>query len=430
MVKAASGSVEAHQWSAASQSWAKIGEVVDAVGSNRKQLYNGKEYDHVFDVDFKDGAPALKLPYNTSENPYEAAQKFLYANELPQEYIDEVVKFIEKSTGGATLGTGSSEFVDPYTGASRYTGGGSGSTPALAASTGFSGDPYTGGGRTASATAAASSLLPHRKFLSFTQANLPALRSKLVQLNSELAADASLSTIALSETEVVDLDSLITFLLASTNASGSIKKQKLGAKESAIALKLLQWPSAQKFPGLDLIRLLSLSVPLSDAIPSLLEVLHSTTGPIKEQETNTMLAYRALANTFVTVAGKGLMKDEATEIVEIIARRGFGGVSKNGKVAVATIALNYSVLAVTGDVEASTGQNLFDLVLELIRDQDPEVVYRSLVALGNLLLSAHVTASIPAAGLQRYRTLAKEAKRFTAPSEARIRLILVEIARS
>lgn len=47
-------------------SWQKIGEVVDAVGSGRKQLYNGKEYDYVFDVDVQEGAPPLKLPYNAN----------------------------------------------------------------------------------------------------------------------------------------------------------------------------------------------------------------------------------------------------------------------------------------------------------------------------------------------------------------------------
>lgn len=56
--------VEAHQWSRSSQSWAKLGEVVDAVGSGRKQLYQGREYDYVFDVDIAEGAAPLKLPYN------------------------------------------------------------------------------------------------------------------------------------------------------------------------------------------------------------------------------------------------------------------------------------------------------------------------------------------------------------------------------
>jgi len=54
------------QWDSQNHKWQKIGEVVDAVGSSRKQLYQGKEYDYVFDVDIQDNAPALKLPYNAS----------------------------------------------------------------------------------------------------------------------------------------------------------------------------------------------------------------------------------------------------------------------------------------------------------------------------------------------------------------------------
>jgi phospholipase A-2-activating protein len=54
------------QWDNITSSWQKIGEVVDAVGSGRKQLYQGKEYDYVFDVDIQDGVPPLKLPYNAT----------------------------------------------------------------------------------------------------------------------------------------------------------------------------------------------------------------------------------------------------------------------------------------------------------------------------------------------------------------------------
>jgi phospholipase A-2-activating protein len=39
---------------------------VDAIGNGRKQLYEGKEYDYVFDVDVSEGMPPLKLPYNAS----------------------------------------------------------------------------------------------------------------------------------------------------------------------------------------------------------------------------------------------------------------------------------------------------------------------------------------------------------------------------
>lgn len=54
------------QWDSANYTWKKIGDVVDAVGPGRKQLYQGKEYDYVFDVDIQDGVPPLKLPYNVS----------------------------------------------------------------------------------------------------------------------------------------------------------------------------------------------------------------------------------------------------------------------------------------------------------------------------------------------------------------------------
>lgn len=65
------------KWDSANSTWQKIGDVVDAVGSGRKQLYQGKEYDYVFDVDIKDGVPPLKLPYNVSGKilcllPYES----------------------------------------------------------------------------------------------------------------------------------------------------------------------------------------------------------------------------------------------------------------------------------------------------------------------------------------------------------------------
>jgi hypothetical protein len=54
------------QWQSAHSKWQQIGEVVDAVGSNRKQLYEGREYDYVFDVDISEGQPPLKLPFNAN----------------------------------------------------------------------------------------------------------------------------------------------------------------------------------------------------------------------------------------------------------------------------------------------------------------------------------------------------------------------------
>ena len=88
MVKLTDGSVEAHQashlssistvwcstrdalqWSVQSGTWTKIGTVVDAVSTSQRQLFNGEEYDYVFDVDVHEGQPPLKLPYNATRKP-------------------------------------------------------------------------------------------------------------------------------------------------------------------------------------------------------------------------------------------------------------------------------------------------------------------------------------------------------------------------
>lgn len=60
------GAVEAYQWDGMKGDWTMVGTVVDGIGSSRKQLFEGREYDYVFDVDIKDGVPPLKLPYSVS----------------------------------------------------------------------------------------------------------------------------------------------------------------------------------------------------------------------------------------------------------------------------------------------------------------------------------------------------------------------------
>lgn len=61
--------------------------MVDAAASGKKVDYLGKDYDYVFDVDIEEGKPPLKLPYNLSQNPYEAATKFITDNELVRQVL-------------------------------------------------------------------------------------------------------------------------------------------------------------------------------------------------------------------------------------------------------------------------------------------------------------------------------------------------------
>lgn len=96
----------------------------------------------MFSVDVEDGKPPLKLPFNKGDDPYVAAHNFLEKNFLPAAYLDQVVDFILKnSQEAATLQTGNSDYVDPFTGSSRYTPSASNTNE------GYSGqnvDPFTG----------------------------------------------------------------------------------------------------------------------------------------------------------------------------------------------------------------------------------------------------------------------------------------------
>ncbi|MCI24817.1 phospholipase A-2-activating protein, partial [Trifolium medium] len=56
----------AYAWNMAEQKWDKIGEVVDGPEESNRPLFDGVQYDYVFDVDIGDGMPIRKLPYNRS----------------------------------------------------------------------------------------------------------------------------------------------------------------------------------------------------------------------------------------------------------------------------------------------------------------------------------------------------------------------------
>lgn len=115
-----------YQWSSMKMEWSKVGDVVGEANTDKdpsaKTEFEGKEYDFVFNVDIKDGEPALKLPFNMGDDPWMAAQQFIWRHDLSQLYLDQIAQFIIKNTGGAAPAPRqtSTEYVDPWTGGSRY----------------------------------------------------------------------------------------------------------------------------------------------------------------------------------------------------------------------------------------------------------------------------------------------------------------------
>ncbi|BFZ63849.1 WD repeat protein Lub1 [Saitoella coloradoensis] len=383
--------VEAHQWSSGQSQWLKIGEVVDAVGSSRKQIYEGKEYDYVFDVDVQEGVPPLKLPYNARENPWDAASRFIERNGLQQEFTQQVVDFIIQNSRGVEIpapGGG----ADPYN-ASRYVPqGGVSSAPAP---TTFQ-DPYHSR-TTRTSSPKIPKVLPQKLYLSTTQANLSALRKKVLDVNAELLKSGE-KGISLNPEEIADLEAVITFLESHTlGEGGSVVKNGL-----AVAVKIgTRWPGNLRFPGVDLLRLLVAATPTAssssfqgkDIVQILLEAGQLDGSPItgKEKETNGTLAIRGLGNLFNAEQGRKLAVQHFEDIYDAARAGSEVKANRNLKVASATVFLNYAVLF-HGEKEGDHSLGLLEQLAKIISSEaDSETLFRALVALGTL---THISPDI------------------------------------
>ncbi|XP_028174259.1 phospholipase A-2-activating protein-like, partial [Ostrinia furnacalis] len=191
-------SVKCYSWSNAENTWNEIGDVMGAnPPAEGKTMYQGQEYDFVFSVDIKDGAPPIKLPYNKSQDPWVAAQAFIHKHDLPQVYLEQVANFIITNAKLESLPAPSNGFADPFTGENRYVPG-SAAAPGLPPPS--AADPFTGSGAytTSAASTVASStdkpLIPHDAYIRFDQANLKAIFEKLKEFNSKVGDGLSALT--------------------------------------------------------------------------------------------------------------------------------------------------------------------------------------------------------------------------------------------
>lgn len=417
--------VNCYSWSVASQQWTPVGEVVGGAGGSQgtsgKVLYEGKEYDFVFDVELDEGN-RLKLPYNLSEDPYFAAQRFIHKHELPQEFLDQVATFIINNTKGMTLGVeGSSEMTDPFTGGSRYvpgnaSGSGGGSDPftggnryvpeAARPSTGASAmvDPFTGASSysTQGPVIPTSHFFPQRIPLRFEACNASGMAAKLIESNDKLSPEAQLSK------EVLE------GLVGAVSGTADTNPQLLAPLEKA-----LQWPAEHVWPALDVLRLALRSEPMQkvwladdrgDALVSLLVTLIHPPSPTTAQ----LLALRCLANMAAHEPGRCVLARAMAQVVS-----GTVGISpypnKNIEIAAATVLLNYSVtLSTLGNIEDQC-QILSGASVVAISAKDPEAQFRTLVALGTLLFQSDKCRSF--AGSLDLKPVVQSLSNITNPSK-------------
>uniref|UniRef100_A0A2C9JHZ5 Phospholipase A-2-activating protein n=1 Tax=Biomphalaria glabrata TaxID=6526 RepID=A0A2C9JHZ5_BIOGL len=370
------GSVEVYQWDASQSNWIKIGNVVGSSGSTQrtsgKTLFEGKEYDYVFTVDIKEGAPPLKLPYNISEDPWMAAQKFLHQHELSQAFLDQVAHFIMDNTKGVTLGTGSAlAHSDPFTGGDRYIPDKDDSNMDVSL---HASDPFTGSGRyvpDGNSSAGQINTNGHYpvKTSVFFDASSPAdqILGKLKDFNQTVEPSLQVPQESLS--------SLIHLLSGQTDAEGVTTLSKL-----------ISWPSELVFPALDILRLSVKNSSICSTFcsnPNFVDLLcqHASQG---NSQACRMLAMRTLANLFRHPDGAALNIQEIDAILQSVIN-GKDLTIKNGQTAVTTVLLNYCIkLSGLDDLESKS--KCLQAAGELLSAQlEPEASYRVLVGIGTLV---------------------------------------------
>ncbi|KAI9676456.1 MAG: hypothetical protein M1817_000613 [Caeruleum heppii] len=385
MIREPNGNVTAHQWSTATQEWINVGTVVDGAGSTgRKAEYLGNDYDYVFDVDVEEGKPPLKLPYNLSENPYEAATKFIQNNELPMTYLDQVANFITTNAQGATLGqtqASAPQGADPWGTESRYRPG--------EATTGQPSPPQT---------IARPNVLPQTTYLAISSANLKTIQRKIEELNHQLLAEGN-KDISLNPSEISHLAALVARLDQPASAATQSSSEMRSGIDLVIKM-ITSWPPAQRLPGIDLLRLIAGA---SSALASyntgrgetIIDVL-ARSGVFTEwdRSNHVMLAVRGLGNLFQTDEGRRLVTSAFDQILALSfpstptsddATRS----NRNIQIALATLLINFAVLLRSTSSSASSSQRaltLLPLVTNLLSTAtDSEAAYRALVALGTIL---------------------------------------------
>ena len=379
MIREPDGSVSAHQWSQGSQSWLNVGTVVDAIGSSgKKTSYAGKDYDFVFDVDIEDGKPPLKLPYNLSQNPYEAATTFIADNELPVTYLEQVANFIVTNTQGATIGQASRGLsgADPW-GSGAYRPGQTAPTPSPS-------QPLTSRPK----------ILPQTTYLSIKTANLRTVRKKIEELNQQLIQEGS-KDIYLDKQLLADLVAMITPLEQSLSSVPSADPA-LTTGITPVFYILTSWPPSHRLPALDLLRLLAAATPAlaeyrTSSSTNVIDILATTGFDDKDRENNIMLSVRAFGNLFDTASGRNLADNEYDKIHELVQGSSLVSTNRNLTIAIATLYLNYAVLLTSSSHSSlpssiDRGLMLVDDLTSLISTvEDSEAAYRGLVAIGTLL---------------------------------------------
>ncbi|GJP80940.1 hypothetical protein CLOP_g11135 [Closterium sp. NIES-67] len=403
----------AYQWSHKEFNWERIGEVVDGPSEPiDAKMFEGKQYDYVFDVDIGDGVPVRKLPYNHGDNPYDVADKWLLSQDLPLGYREQVVDFILRNTGQANPMPLGATIPDPYTGGQAYVPSATPSWggPAPAARAPGQPSPAAPAAAATAAAPAQEKLFPKRGYLVFDSAQYDGIMKKLKEFNTTLATQSAQS--ALSAEQLEHLDSLVSVLKDTSHYHSS----SFAPHHYALISSLLSsWPSANLFPVLDLLRMMLLhpsaaawfsanasgpGVCVQSPVSAHGMLMAAIRRAAAEPPTpaNHLTGVRVAVNVFGLPSLHHWPRQHRAEVLDLFAPCAASS-NKNVRLALATLLLNYAVLLVDKTAAAAAGEDLEEgqvqtlsaaFELAAASEADAEVRYRALLAIATLMHSGVV----------------------------------------
>jgi phospholipase A-2-activating protein len=364
----------AYAWNMREHNWDKIGEVVDGPeDSMQRPVFNGVQYDYVFDVDIGDGEPVRKLPYNRSENAYSVADKWLVEENLPLSYRQQVVEFILQNSGQKNFALDSS-FRDPFTGANAYVPGQSSSMSATPSKPTFK-------------------HIPKKGMLAFDIAQFDGILKKVGEFNNSLLSDPEKKNLSITELEITRLGAIARILKDTSHYHTST----FSDVDITLVLKLIKaWPLEMIFPGIDILRMIvlhpdgaaTLLKHLSDGNDVMIELIKKISkSPVPA---NLLTSIRAVTNLFKNSSYYPWLLNYRAEILDAFSTC-YSSANKNVVLSYSTLILNYSVLLIEKKDEEGQSQVL-SAALEIAEEEkiDNDSKFRALVAIGSLMVDGLV----------------------------------------
>ncbi|OAA61903.1 polyubiquitin-binding protein [Niveomyces insectorum RCEF 264] len=266
---------------------------------------------------------------------------------------------------------------------------------------------------------------PHAVFITLAQANFAPALKRITTVNGNLSAagdsshgaGAALSAAQLEQLTalVEDLETNVPQVPATVPAMvPAVATKTFTLEPAAIALVLkpaTTWPYKDRLPSLDIMRFLATSPSVADYRDdqgkSVLDILFAnvlafpkdaSTGlaeDLKSVENNAMMVLRLVTNLFVTTPGQQLVASHAADVVDFLANVLDVSERKNRNLLIAWASAASNITSFALREQETLGSNAFGgealartiklLAVPIVDVADAEVVFRALVALGNLV---------------------------------------------